>query len=74
MDLWLEWLPVAPVPGVRRDVSVVNEDGLREVRKRVSMVFQGAALFDSLTVGENIAYPLKENMRELGDDERSAMR
>lgn len=31
-----------------------------EVRKRVAMVFQGAALFDSLTVYENIAYPLRE--------------
>jgi phospholipid/cholesterol/gamma-HCH transport system ATP-binding protein len=30
------------------------------VRKRIAMVFQGAALFDSLTVYENIAYPLRE--------------
>ncbi len=30
------------------------------VRKRVAMVFQGAALFDSMTVYENIAYPLRE--------------
>ncbi len=51
------------------DVTGMNEDGLRAVRKRVSMVFQGAALFDSLTVGENIAYPLRENMRELSEDD-----
>ncbi len=30
------------------------------VRRRIAMVFQGAALFDSLTVYENIAYPLRE--------------
>jgi phospholipid/cholesterol/gamma-HCH transport system ATP-binding protein len=44
--------------------NVVDKDekGLREVRKRVSMVFQGAALFDSLSVGENIAYPLNEHL------------
>jgi phospholipid/cholesterol/gamma-HCH transport system ATP-binding protein len=40
-----------------------DEKGLREVRKRVSMVFQGAALFDSLSVGENIAYPLNEHLK-----------
>jgi len=51
------------------DVTQLPEEGLRAVRKRVSMVFQGSALFDSLTVGENIAYPLRENMRELSEDE-----
>ncbi len=32
------------------------------VRKRIAMVFQGAALFDSLTVYENVAYPLREQL------------
>lgn len=54
-----------------RDVTHMNELELREVRKRVSMVFQGAALFDSLTVGENIAYPLNEHLK-LSDDELKA--
>lgn len=45
------------------NVSQMDEKQLREVRKRVSMVFQGAALFDSLTVGENIAYPLNEHLK-----------
>jgi phospholipid/cholesterol/gamma-HCH transport system ATP-binding protein len=43
------------------DVSQLPVGELVGVRKRVSMVFQGAALFDSLSVGENIAYPLKEH-------------
>ncbi len=51
------------------DVTQMNEKGLRGVRKRVSMVFQSSALFDSLNVGENIAYPLRENMRDLSEDE-----
>jgi phospholipid/cholesterol/gamma-HCH transport system ATP-binding protein len=34
-----------------------------EIRKRFGMLFQGAALFDSLTVGENIALPLREHTR-----------
>ncbi|NIW63440.1 MAG: ATP-binding cassette domain-containing protein, partial [Gemmatimonadetes bacterium] len=37
-------------------------------RKDFGMVFQGAALFDSLTVFENVAYPLREHLR-LGDQE-----
>jgi phospholipid/cholesterol/gamma-HCH transport system ATP-binding protein len=34
---------------------------LREVRRRVGMLFQGAALFDSLSVGQNVAYGLREH-------------
>jgi phospholipid/cholesterol/gamma-HCH transport system ATP-binding protein len=37
-----------------------DERRLAEIRKRVTMVFQSGALFDSLTVGENIAFPLNE--------------
>lgn len=54
------------------DVTTFGEKQIREVRKRVAMVFQGAALFDSLTVGENIAYPLREHLRELSEDEIAA--
>ena len=43
------------------DVTDLSEDALIDVRKNVSMIFQGAALFDSLTVFENIAYPLREH-------------
>ncbi len=43
------------------DISCMEEDDLREARKKVAMVFQGCALFDSLTVGENVAYPLNEH-------------
>ncbi len=39
-----------------------------EVRQKMGMVFQGAALFDSMTVFENIAYPLREHTK-LTDDE-----
>lgn len=39
---------------------VVTEKDFARVRRRVGMLFQGGALFDSLTVGENIAYPIIE--------------
>jgi phospholipid/cholesterol/gamma-HCH transport system ATP-binding protein len=41
-------------------ISTLGESGLQEVRKHVTMVFQNGALFDSLSVGENIAFPLRE--------------
>lgn len=41
----------------------VDERELNRVRKRFGMLFQGAALFDSLTVGENVGLPLREHSR-----------
>ncbi len=43
------------------DITHMNERDLVDVRKKMGMLFQGAALFDSLSVEENIAYPLREN-------------
>jgi phospholipid/cholesterol/gamma-HCH transport system ATP-binding protein len=42
------------------DITDYNEEQLEEIRKKVTMVFQNGALFDSLTVGENVAFPLRE--------------
>jgi phospholipid/cholesterol/gamma-HCH transport system ATP-binding protein len=43
------------------DVATLNEHELNEFRKKFGMLFQGAALFDSLTVGENVGFALKEH-------------
>jgi len=43
------------------DIVPLTEDQLIRVRKKIGMVFQGGAIFDSLSVGENIAYPLREH-------------
>ncbi len=42
------------------NICAYNEEQMQVVRKKVTMVFQNGALFDSLTVGENIAFPLRE--------------
>lgn len=44
-----------------QDIVPLSEDELLKVRQKVGMVFQGAALFDSLTVKENVAFPLREH-------------
>ena len=42
------------------EINGLTEEGMQEIRKRVTMVFQNGALFDSLPVRENIAFPLRE--------------
>jgi len=42
------------------DVTQYGEQDWERIRKKVTMVFQNGALFDSLTVGENVAFPLRE--------------
>ncbi len=50
------------------DVGSMDELALYAVRRRISMMFQSSALFDSLTVGENVAYPLRMQL-DLREDE-----
>lgn len=45
------------------NVTQMNEEALIDLREHIGMLFQGAALFDSLTVFENIAYPLREHLK-----------
>lgn len=50
------------------DITDYAEPQLEAIRKKVTMVFQNGALFDSLTVGENVAFPLRET-QELSEDQ-----
>src|ERR1043166_6789448 len=50
------------------DITDYNEEQLEAIRKKVTMVFQNGALFDSLTVGENVAFPLREH-RDMSEEQ-----
>jgi phospholipid/cholesterol/gamma-HCH transport system ATP-binding protein len=50
------------------DVTDFSEQQFEEVRRKVTMVFQSGALFDSLTVAENIAFPLEKQPGLEGED------
>jgi phospholipid/cholesterol/gamma-HCH transport system ATP-binding protein len=52
-QIFIFWLDIVPL----------SERELLPLRRRIGVVFQGAALFDSLTVFENIAFPLKLHTR-----------
>jgi phospholipid/cholesterol/gamma-HCH transport system ATP-binding protein len=50
------------------DITNYSEHEMERIRKKVTMVFQNGALFDSLTVGENVAFPLRER-RDLDEQQ-----
>src|SRR5579863_8244628 len=52
----------------REDITDYAEPDMQRIRKKVTMVFQNGALFDSLTVRENVAFPLRER-RDLTEDQ-----
>jgi len=51
-----------------QDITDFSQAQLQMIRKKVTMVFQNGALFDSLTVGENVAFPLRET-QELSEEQ-----
>ena len=57
-----------------QDVTEMTEEQLAPIRRRVTMVFQAGALFDSLTIAENVAFPMKAlgNVRQEEVDHRVA--
>ena len=45
------------------DIVPLGDEALEQVRRKFGMVFQAAALFDSMTVYENVSFPLREHTR-----------
>jgi phospholipid/cholesterol/gamma-HCH transport system ATP-binding protein len=46
-----------------RDIAVIPQAEMDEIRRNIGMSFQGGALFGSMTVGENVALPLREHTK-----------
>jgi phospholipid/cholesterol/gamma-HCH transport system ATP-binding protein len=57
-----------------QELTKLGERQLSDVRRRIAMLFQSAALFDSLTVGENVGYGLEEHFLESMTPEQRAER
>ena len=53
-----------------QEITQLEEGPLNEVRKKIGFLFQGGALYDSLTIAENVAFPLRRNTK-LSDSERT---
>jgi phospholipid/cholesterol/gamma-HCH transport system ATP-binding protein len=56
------------------DIVPLGPQALERVRRKFGMVFQGAALFDSMTVFENVAFPLREHTKLSEDEMRAVVR
>ncbi|WP_295162732.1 ABC transporter ATP-binding protein [uncultured Brachyspira sp.] len=50
------------------DINQISDNELTEVRKKFAMVFQGAALFDSLNVYENVSFGLRRIKKDMPED------
>ncbi len=53
-----------------QNIAGLALDRMGEIRKKMGFLFQHAALYDSLTVGENVAFPLVHHRREMSRSER----
>jgi phospholipid/cholesterol/gamma-HCH transport system ATP-binding protein len=57
-----------------QEITKLEEEQLNEVRKKVGFLFQQAALYDSLTVEENVAFPLSRHTRMSGEEQKQRVR
>src|SRR5439155_250274 len=46
-----------------KDLAAISRQEMDEIRRKIGMSFQGGALFGSMTVGENVALPLREHTK-----------
>ena len=56
-----------------QDIINIKEKDLNEIRKKIGFLFQGGALYDSMTVRENLAFPLIQNKVTRNTDEIEAL-
>jgi phospholipid/cholesterol/gamma-HCH transport system ATP-binding protein len=54
-----------------QDITGLGLDQLGEIRRKMGFLFQHAALYDSLTVEQNVAFPLRHNKKEMSKSEQA---
>jgi phospholipid/cholesterol/gamma-HCH transport system ATP-binding protein len=55
------------------DIVPMGAQELEKLRRKFGMVFQAAALFDSMTVYENVSFPLREHRKDLAEEQMRAL-
>jgi phospholipid/cholesterol/gamma-HCH transport system ATP-binding protein len=56
-----------------RDIAELSEDELIETRKKIGFLFQSAALYDSMSVRENLQFPLRRQQRSMQKEELNSL-
>jgi phospholipid/cholesterol/gamma-HCH transport system ATP-binding protein len=72
LKLMIRLLPIdlGSICVMGEEINILNENELYEIRKKVGFLFQQAALYDSLTVRENVAFPLARHVKKMTVVER----
>lgn len=69
----LEWPDMGEIRVFGRDISKLNEEELNAVRIQTGFLFQSAALYDSMTVRENLGFPLRHHKKDMPREKKQAL-
>ena len=69
----LEWPDEGEIKIFGRDITTLNYNELNELRVKVGFLFQNAALYDSMTVRENLAFPLRKHKKTMTREKKDAV-
>lgn len=69
----LEWPDDGRISILGQDLSILTYDELNALRLRVGFLFQNAALYDSMTVRENLAFPLRQHKKQLSAEKKESL-
>jgi phospholipid/cholesterol/gamma-HCH transport system ATP-binding protein len=69
----LEYPDEGEINVLGQDISTLRYDALNELRVRVGFLFQNAALYDSMTVRENLAFPLRKHKKTMTQEKKDAV-
>jgi phospholipid/cholesterol/gamma-HCH transport system ATP-binding protein len=69
----LEWPDEGKIRVLGQDISTLKYDELNALRVRVGFLFQNSALYDSMTVRENLAFPLRMHKKSMTQEKKDAL-
>ncbi|MBN9386248.1 MAG: ATP-binding cassette domain-containing protein [Chitinophagaceae bacterium] len=69
----LEWPDEGEISVLGQDISTLRYDELNALRVRVGFLFQNAALYDSMTVRENLSFPLRMHKKTMTQEKKDAV-
>jgi phospholipid/cholesterol/gamma-HCH transport system ATP-binding protein len=69
----LEWPDAGSIDIYGQDISTLNYGNMNALRLKVGFLFQNSALYDSMTVRENLAFPLRQHMKKMPKEQKDAL-
>lgn len=69
----LEWPDAGEIKVFGKDIATLDYRELNEMRLKIGFLFQNGALYDSMTVRENLAFPLKQHRKKMPRDKKTAL-